>query len=126
MVHQNQNVHCLKPPGDDIVRAVHFHNKVNFAILDQAGTLLTSSMQLRVRLQLRVRQLPYPDNIHTRVFIQTFSYTMDITKMQQTRSVSKYLAIHLYANSAHGQPTDGQYQCKLRMIPLSIFGNVEL
>ena len=66
---------ALKPPGDDIVHAVHFHNEVNFAILDQAGTLLMSSMQSRVH------QLPYPDDIHTRVFTQTFFHTIDITKM---------------------------------------------
>ena len=46
--------------------------------------------------------------------------------MWQTHSASKYLAICLFANSVHGQLTDGQYQCKLRMIPLSIFGNVEM
>ena len=66
---------ALKPPSDDIVHAIHFYNKVNFAILDQAGTLLMSSMQSRVC------QLPYPNDVHTRVFTQTFFHTVDITKM---------------------------------------------
>ena len=68
-----------------------FHNKINFAILDQNGYWLTSSMQLRLY------PIRYANSISTQTLKQTFFHTVDIKKMKQNYPMSKYIAIRLYA-----------------------------
>ena len=97
-----------------------FHNKINFAILDQNGYWLTSSMQSK---HYTIR---YANRISMQTLKQTFFHTVDIKKMKQNYPISKYIAIRLYTHSSIGQPLSSQHQGKLRLIPISIFGNVEL
>ena len=96
-----------------------FHNKINFAILDQNGYWLTSSMQSK---HYTIR---YANRISMQTLKQTFFHTVD-KKMKQNYPMCKYIAIRLYTHSSIGQPLSSQHQGKLRLIPISIFGNVEL
>ena len=114
---------CIVPQATYITPQVtdsEFHNKINFAILDQYGNLLTSSMHSRLYTIQNAK------SISTQTVKQTFFHTIDIKKMKQKYPTSKYSAIRLYARSSIGQPFNSQYQGKLRLIPLFIFGNVEL
>ena len=69
-----------------------FHNKINFAILDQYGNLLTSSMQSRLYTIQNAK------SISTQTVKQTFFHTINIKKMKQKYPMSKYIAIQLYAH----------------------------
>ena len=70
--------------------SAQFHTKVNFAILDQNGTVLTSSMQAR---------LNGTQNINTQVVGETYFHTLDITHLRARYSTCKFLAICMYAHS---------------------------
>ena len=87
-------------------------------MLDQNGTVLTSSMQAR---------LSETQNINTQVVGETYFHTLDITHLRARYSTCKFLAIRMYAHSKTSCPiNNGGYQGYLKMLPLTILGHVEL
>ena len=97
-----------------------FHMKTSFAIISGTDTLLTSTMQSRL---LRVT---HSHNINTQAMSQTFFHLLDIVDMKTTHPTAKWLAIRQYANSSSRGIQNFHYYGKLRLTPLSIFGNIEL
>ena len=94
-----------------------FHMKTNFAITDM---LSTSTMQTRL---LRVN---HSHNIKTQATSQTFFHLLDIVDTKTSHPTAKWLAIRQYANSSGRGIQNFHYYGKLRLIPLSIYGNIEL
>ena len=97
------------------------HSKTNFAVLDDRGVVLTSSMKSTLQPTHFVQQ----QNINTtQLFSNNHFHFLDITKTKQDFPTSKYMAIRQYAN--HLGTVNGQYHGKLMLIPLNIFGTREL
>ena len=97
------------------------HSKTNFAILDNGGAMLTSSMKSTLQPMHFIQQ----QNINTtHLLSNNHFHFLDITKTKQDFPTSKYMAIHQYAN--HLGTVNGQYHGKLTLIPLNIFGTREL
>ena len=97
------------------------HSKTNFAVLDDRGVMLTSSMKSTLQPTHFIQQ----QNINTtQLFSNNHFHFLDITETKQDFPNSKYMAIHQYAN--HLGTVNGQYYGKLMLIPLNIFGTREL
>ena len=62
-------------------------------------------------------------SINTQTPSQTFFHFLNIDNKHST---PKWLAIRQYANSRGRELLSFQYYRKLRLIPLSIYGNIEL
>ena len=94
-----------------------FHTKVNFPILDQNGTVLTSSMQARLS------ETHWTQNINTQVVGETYFHTLDITHLRAKYSTCKFLAIRMYAHSKTiFTINNGGYQGYLKCYPSPYLG----
>ena len=94
---------------------------MNFAILDQNGTVLISSMQARLS------ETHWTQNINTQIVGETYFHTLDIIHLRARYSTCKFLATRMYARSKTSCPiNNGGYQGYLKMLPLAILGHVEL
>ena len=77
-------------------------------------------------MQTRLLHENHSHNINTQATSQTFLHLLDIVDTKTSRPTTKWLTIRQYVNSSGRGVQNFYYYGKLRLIPLSIYGNIEL
>ena len=77
-------------------------------------------------MQSKLEELAYPRIVNTQVTSHTKFYLLGISKNLVNHPTAKYLTLRQHINNIHKINYRGQFYGKLKIIPLSSFGNREL